>query len=117
MPEQKTQATPTNPPAQPAAQANAAAITPSSSTNGFAIASLVLGIISILVSLVWFMGLVPILGIIFGILGLSKKYEGKNKGMAIAGLVMSIIGIVLMIGWGIFWLVLAASSPSTNYSY
>lgn len=61
-----------------------------------AVASLVLGIVSIIFSFFgginFFGGIIGIVGIILGVYG--KKYESK-KGMATAGLVCSIIGTVL----------------------
>ena len=43
--------------------------------------------------------LIPLLGLIFSIVGLSKakKMGGKQKGLAIAGLIISIISIVILI--------------------
>jgi len=63
--------------------------------NGMAIASLVLGIVSI----VLFCGIyisVPcgVLAIIFGILAIKKN---AGKGMATAGLIMGIIGVALTV--------------------
>ena len=67
-------------------------------TNGFAIAGLVLGILSILSSFtIVFFGL-GWLGLIFGIVGIVMGVMAKKKapsGMATAGLVLSIIGTVL----------------------
>ena len=63
-----------------------------------AVASLVLGIISIVFgvftagSLGWLGAIIGILGIIFGIMG--KKTPGK-EGMATAGFVCSLIGTIL----------------------
>jgi hypothetical protein len=71
---------------------------------GFAIASLILGIISLFAlmddtsgwdqdtinGLFLFSGL----GLIFGIITVSQKYDGK--GMGIAGIIMSVIGLL---GW------------------
>jgi len=78
---------------------------PNGGQIGFAIASMILGIIVILASfddsewdqstidgLFLFSGL----GLIFGIISIAQKYEGK--GMAIAGTVMSSIGILMYIG-------------------
>lgn len=72
-----------------------------------AVASLVLGIVALVIS-VFFAGL-NWLGIIIGIIGiilgaLGKKDEEK-KGLATAGLVMSIIAVALGL---IFWIACAA---------
>ncbi|OGO07941.1 MAG: hypothetical protein A2Y92_04210 [Chloroflexi bacterium RBG_13_57_8] len=63
-------------------------------TNGFAVTSLVLGIVGI------FLNFLSILAIIFGGIALSQlnKTPGvKGKGLAIAGLVLGIIVVVLWI--------------------
>ncbi|GAB3254125.1 DUF4190 domain-containing protein [Arthrobacter pigmenti] len=59
--------------------------------RGASITSLVLGLVSILLG---FTFLVPIVGFIFGVVGMRKEPAGR--GMAIAGLVLN--GIFL-IGW------------------
>jgi uncharacterized protein DUF4190 len=60
--------------------------------NGMAIASLVLGIIGVLIP---FLG---VLALIFGGVGMSKANQGASgKGMAIAGLVLGIIGTLITI--------------------
>ena len=62
------------------------------------VASLVLGIISLLIAIFtvgvygWVAGIIGIIGIILGALG--RKNE-KGRGLATAGLVCSIIGLVL----------------------
>lgn len=61
-------------------------------SKGLSIASMVLGIISVVLCCVWWISIpCSILAIIFGIVG--KKRGGK--GMAIAGLVLGIIAIAL----------------------
>lgn len=63
--------------------------------SGFGVASLVLGILGILLSCVG-VGIFPaILGIIFAIIGLVSK--NRKHGTAIAGLICSIIGIVIFV--------------------
>lgn len=67
---------------------------PSEFSTGFGIASLVMGILSILTSCCCGLGiLMSILGIIFGCIQ-SKDESGKKPGMAIAGIATSIAGIV-----------------------
>lgn len=82
---------PTSPSAQPAAQ-------------GFAIASLVLGIVSVASSLIFTIVslLCGILGLIFGIV---DKNKGKNS-LSTAGIVLSSIGIAIVVIAWIFLLVL-----------
>ena len=65
----------------------------SGTSNGFCVASLVLGIIGMPTGCVI---ITPLLGIIFGIIGLnqvSKGGEGAGRGMAIAGIICSVIGL------------------------
>jgi hypothetical protein len=67
---------------------------PAGSTNGLAIASLVLGIL-------WFLGLGSILAVIFGFVA-RRQMRARNQGgngLAIAGIVLGFVGIaVLMVG-------------------
>lgn len=77
--------------------------TPSVPGNGFCIASLVLGIISIfLVAIPWVNLILVVLAIVFGIIGLAKK---RGDGKAIAGLVlgslMVVPTIIIMIAYGV----------------
>ena len=62
---------------------------------GFAIASLVLGIISIVLSCTMINIVTGILSLIFGIVHIAKHQS--HKGMAIAGIVLGIISIVITI--------------------
>lgn len=97
----------------PASSSHAAHVTPR--TSGLAIASLVLG-------LLWLIGLGSLLATIFGSLALGQisRSQGRlgGKGMAIAGLVLGIIGLVLMLPFIHVFLRLAAwllQSAWTNY--
>ena len=69
----------------------------SSGGMGFAIAALVLGIVSIVACCLWFVGLtVGVLAIVFGILGLNQyKDYATAKNMSIAGLACGAAGTVL----------------------
>lgn len=62
---------------------------------GFAIASLVLGLLSILSCCILIGAVFGIPGLIVGIIPLVKKYDGK--GMAIAGVITSVIGIIICV--------------------
>jgi TM2 domain-containing membrane protein YozV len=77
-------------------------------SNGMAIAALVLGILS-------FVCLGPIAGvlaIVFGILGMKKANEvGTGKGMAIAGMVLGIIGTIVTI---LIFVFVIAAGDSVN---
>ena len=81
--------------------------------NGMAVAALVLGILSLILS--WLLVvdfILAVLAIIFGAVGLStaNKRNGAGKGMAIAGLVLGLITIALGI---IFWVVIYGVITST----
>ena len=67
---------------------------PTDSKQGFAIASLTLGILSLCGSrFLFFGGILSVVGIVLGFLGINTK----GKGMAIAGIVLSVIGLLLAI--------------------
>ena len=76
----------------------------SRSTNGFAVASMVLGI-------VWLYWIGSILAIIFGFVAYSqiKERNQAGKGMATAGLILGFIGIAFLV-LGIIALALGSSS-------
>lgn len=73
--------------------------------NGMAVAALVLGIVSLVLSWVpffdWILGA---LAIIFGAIGMSaaKQRGGAGRGMAVAGLVLGIITVALGVLF-VFW--------------
>lgn len=63
---------------------------------GFAIASLICGILSILCCcLVWLALVFGVAGIVLGVITLTQKYEGK--GMAIAGIITGGVGLLLFL--------------------
>lgn len=64
--------------------------------TGLALAALILGIISLVVSCMGFNIIVAIIAIILGAVYLSKKQQAR-RGMAIAGLVLGIISIALFV--------------------
>jgi hypothetical protein len=67
---------------------------PVSDKRGFAIASLVLGILSLCGSGIFYCGgLISVVGIVLGALGINSK----GKGMAIAGIILSAVGLILAI--------------------
>ncbi|HTP15633.1 MAG TPA: DUF4190 domain-containing protein [Streptosporangiaceae bacterium] len=76
--------------------------------NGFAVKSLVTGLIGVALGWVPFANLVlGVIAIVFGALGLRQANQGQStaKGMSIAGLVLGIIavitGVVLLIAIGL----------------
>lgn len=79
------------------------------------VASLVLGILSLIIGFVPFCGAIALLpaiiGLILGIVDVVlKSKKGEPKGMGIAGIVLSAISIVIIVFW-VF--VVAAASVST----
>ena len=88
---------------------------PASSGKGMAIASMVLGIVSIPGICFWIVGLpCAIVGLILGIL-YNKKNE--HSPMATAGIVCSIIAIALLVLVLILYIVGAVSLSSLGYNY
>ncbi|MCP3032343.1 DUF4190 domain-containing protein [Halobacillus sp. A1] len=72
----------------------------SSTTNGKAVASLVLGILSIVTMILMVVGLIMgAVGLVLGIIGLKeiKRQDQEGKKMAVAGIICSSLGIVLPI--------------------
>jgi hypothetical protein len=69
-------------------------------TNGLAIGSLVVGILSIVTSIIPVIGLIAwILAPIGLILGLMARKKPGGQGLAIAGIATSAIGLLLCILW------------------
>lgn len=68
-------------------------------SNGMAVASLVLGILTVVLSwTVWLAWILGVLAIVFGAIGRGKARQGApNGGMATAGLILGIVGFVLSI--------------------
>ena len=65
---------------------------PQKQNNGFAIASMVLGIISVLCCCINYVSIViAVIAVVFFVV--DRKTNGKSNGMAIAGLVLGIFGI------------------------
>lgn len=72
---------------------------PKKNRKGFCIASMVLGIIALVLFCIWYLSIpCAILAIIFGVLGIKST----GKGMAIAGLVTGSIGLIVSIAIIVF---------------
>lgn len=83
------------------------------SGKGFAIASLVLGIVSVCTCCG---GLLPsVLGLIFGTI--SKSKQSENNGMAIAGIILSSIGIVISLIFIAMMIIGGAQGDNVNLRY
>ena len=84
--------------------------------TGFAIASLVLGIVSIVISCLGYNIITAVLAIVFGALYLSKK-QPQRRGMAIAGLVLGIISIAIFVIFIIVVVVMAVGMFTSDPLY
>ena len=93
-------------PPPPAVPQNVGAPAPGASTSGMAVASLVLGIVSVFC--LGFVVVVPILAIVFGHLALDRIATSggwvKGRGLAIAGAVLGWILLVPVVIAAIAWL-------------
>jgi hypothetical protein len=79
--------------------------------NGIGLAALIVGIVSLLLAWVPFLGLIGIVAVVLGIIGLRrvKARVATNKGMALAGLILGILAVLA----GIFWIVAAVFFAGT----
>lgn len=79
--------------------------------NGFAIASMVLGILGSTCLAAWF---VPqVLAIVFSIVA---KKKGQSKGMSIAGLVLGIVGLLIFLVIVVIYIVYGAAIFALMYA-
>ena len=95
---------------------------PSQPGKGMGIASMVLGIIALIVTLVsccmpfgyFLASILGILSIVFGIIAIAKK---SGKGMGIAGIICSVVGLLLAIVIIIFSFLLGVGiAASSDYA-
>lgn len=82
---------------------------------GFAIASLVLGIISLLISCMGINIITGILAVVFGIIHMVKY--STRRGMAIAGIVLGVISVVIFVGLVILGVAMFTSNPDIMQDY
>lgn len=86
-------------------------------SNGVGIAALVVGIVSLFVWWIPFLGLVvAVVAVVLGIVGIRKASRGaaSNKGMAIAGLVTGALGLVASLIITIFFVGIFSSDSFQN---
>ncbi len=86
------------------------------------IASLVLGIVSLILAFVPCCGIVSvipaIIGLILGIVEVVKKKKaGEPKGKGIAGIVLGVVAIIVTIVWFLVFGVAAMDSYNDSMSY
>jgi hypothetical protein len=70
------------------------------SGNGFAVASLVLGIVGVVLTITFVIGLIcDVLAVVFGALGRTKAREGSstNASLATAGMILGLVGLGLLL--------------------
>lgn len=89
--------------------------TPPEEPAGMAIASLVLGIISVVISCSGYNFISAILAIIFGAIHLAKRRS--RRGMAIAGIVLGIISIVIFIIAVVALVAVIGTNPDIMHMY
>ena len=82
-----------------------------------AVASLVLGIVGLITSIIPFLFVIgpicDVLAIIFGAIGIRRAKEGAdNKSMAVAGLILGICGLVISILWALLFVAAIHSGDS-----
>ena len=91
-------------PPQPYATGEYGAATPPPQ-NGMGTAALVLGLVGLVFSVVFFpLGFVlAVIGLVLGLLGLKRVKRGiaTNRGMALSGTVLSVLALLVCIGWGV----------------
>ncbi len=87
---------------------------PKQPSNGLSIASLVLGILSLTTSIIWFLAIpLGVAALICGFIGRSKG----GKGMATAGIITAIAGIILTIVITAFALKYLDDHPEESQQY
>lgn len=83
-------------------------------SSGLAIASMVCGILSIVLCCIWYLSVV--LAIVAVVLGIVSNVKGMGgRGMAIAGIVTGVVGVVLSIGLIILAAIGIASTELSTY--
>ncbi len=86
--------------------------------NGFALTSMILGILGLTIGLcLLFFPVMPILAVVFGYvaLGQMRKTGAPGRGYAIAGLVTGYIGIALALLWLIGSIIGTFTSPMPTF--
>ena len=85
-------------------------------SKGMAIASMVLGIVSVCLCCLWYVSIfTAIIGLVLGIVSM-KKSEG-GRGMAIAGIITSIVAIVAIVFLFIYVFVIVGTASTSLYDY
>lgn len=94
---------------------------PRNPVDGKGIASMVLGIVSMVVCFCYGIGLIPaLIGLILGCCADKNPYTGKKSGFAISGIIISSISLFLNICWLVYIIlsiVALGSGSFDNYNY
>lgn len=79
--------------------------------HGLAIASLVLGILSIISCCCWWLAVIlGVVGIVLAVISKSKSSTGKMETIALVGMILSIVGAVLAVVY-VVWAVAYMQTP------
>lgn len=72
---------------------------PQQRSNGFAVASLVLGIVGLVLTITVVLGLIcDVLAVVFGALGRTRARDGAENGsLATAGMILGLVGLGLLL--------------------
>ena len=107
---------PANPQAvgAPALVAPPANVAPTRSANYFGLAALIVGILALMGSAIPFVNIVSgvfaVVGLILGIIGLTRK--NAKKGTSIAGTIISAVALIMAVVFGILYAVLFVAIPN-----
>lgn len=90
---------------------------PTGEKNGMCLASMICGIIGLILSCCGCGWLLPIVAVVLGVIGKGKATNDSDKKKAMAGLICGIIGIVISIGYTIFYIIQAINGNLSTTSY
>ena len=86
-------------------------------TDGLGIASMILGIISVVICCCYGLGIIPaLIGLILGLCARKNPNTGRKSGFAIAGIIISAISMVLNICWLVYMLWFIFSSGAVDFN-
>lgn len=103
-------------PQPPTAQHHHQRAAPPPSRNGFAVTSLVLGLLGLVASFIPLVGVVAwplvVLGLVLGGVGIARAKRSGGKGLAVTGVALSAAGLVVCVLWvAVFSQALSTATP------